>query len=345
MNFSTLFLQIIDQMDGERKRNAVYHLLRGKRSGQTIQDVSYYRLHPYFSIFPQLSLETYEQWIEPLFHKGWVVENEEGYVSIDRTRIPQLEKVSTHFNGWLYRGREMLFFERLALIVQTLSYQAYNERTFQPVTNDERIQQFVRSYYKREQLHREERRTLFYEALKQSLRKQPLGDRFAHLLVARLTGFRSAGQTWNQLAEREQLSIGDVRLLFVEGLHGWIPYVEQSPILAPLVEGVKEELVLTESAYRTNEWWRRGYSIEQLAKKRKLKRSTIEDHLVEIALVDPQFPLEQFMSRDRMERIRACIQKERTYRLRPIKRCVEEASYFEIRLVLAQGSGSNWNNY
>ena len=42
MNLSSILLTIISRIDGERTIYAGLHLLRGKRSGQTLQDVEYY---------------------------------------------------------------------------------------------------------------------------------------------------------------------------------------------------------------------------------------------------------------------------------------------------------------
>ena len=54
MNLSSLLLFIISRLDGERTIYAGLHLLRGKRSGQTLQDVEYYNLKPLFGILPKL---------------------------------------------------------------------------------------------------------------------------------------------------------------------------------------------------------------------------------------------------------------------------------------------------
>ena len=48
MDLSLLLLTIISRLDGERSIYAGLHLLRGKRSGQTLQDVEYYSLKDFF---------------------------------------------------------------------------------------------------------------------------------------------------------------------------------------------------------------------------------------------------------------------------------------------------------
>lgn len=54
MNLSTLLCVLFSKLDGEKTANAALHLLRGKRSGQTIQDVKYYDLKMFFGLLPKL---------------------------------------------------------------------------------------------------------------------------------------------------------------------------------------------------------------------------------------------------------------------------------------------------
>ena len=58
MNLSSILLTIISRIDGERTIYAGLHLLRGKRSGQTLQDVEYYGLKDFFGILPKLTART-----------------------------------------------------------------------------------------------------------------------------------------------------------------------------------------------------------------------------------------------------------------------------------------------
>ena len=66
MHFHQILLFIIHKLSGQRSENAPYYLLKGKKSGQTIQDVTYFQLHPFFSILPPLSKEDYDVAINEL---------------------------------------------------------------------------------------------------------------------------------------------------------------------------------------------------------------------------------------------------------------------------------------
>ena len=77
-----------------------------------------------------------------------------GYFSIEDNSIVHLtekgrDHVSTlpvyHFNGWDYRGKEMIFFARLSLVVQTVSNFKSGEKSFMPIQKDYEIQLFVKT--------------------------------------------------------------------------------------------------------------------------------------------------------------------------------------------------------
>ena len=71
-------------------------------------------------------------------------------------------------------------------------------------------------------------------------------------------------------------------------------YFDDFPFLRKIAENVKVSTYLTDSSVKTKQLFDRGMSIDEIATARKLKRSTIEDHFVEMSINDPQFPLSQF---------------------------------------------------
>ena len=60
------------ELDGERTIYAGFHLLRGKRSGQTLQDVEYYGLKAFFGIVPKLTVERFDEAAKLLRDWGFI---------------------------------------------------------------------------------------------------------------------------------------------------------------------------------------------------------------------------------------------------------------------------------
>nr|WP_239454509.1 helix-turn-helix domain-containing protein [Bacillus suaedaesalsae] len=103
-----------------------------------------------------------------------------------------------------------------------------------------------------------------------------------------------------------------------------------------------KKLTLTQSTEKTFELVNQGYSIEAIAKIRQLKKNTIEDHIVEIALSDEAFDISPYIKSDTFKQIEECIMRLKTNQLKLIKNSLEiPVGYFEIRLALAKVGSTN----
>src|SRR5699024_3524337 len=85
-----------------------------------------------------------------------------------------------------------------------------------------------------------------------------------------------------------------------------------------------------------------GHDLETISNLRNLKLSTIHDHIVEIALMDPSFSISPYISAKMQDRILSIVQKHQTKRLKEIKNYLQqeipetEVTYFQIRLTLSR---------
>jgi len=319
----------------ERTVSSPFHLIKGKKSGQTIQDIGYYGLYPYFAVMPQLDKGLYDQAVEGLYERGMLRKNED---VIDLTDLAiTSETPETPLNGWKYRGNETLFLKRLSLIVQTFSHISQKVNVFDPVINSEEIQNWVKVYLRKHNFRDVSVSREFKAQMMDSLDKAKVPEKHKMILMQRLSGLGYSGLTWEQIAANFGNTPLDAQLNVVETLHAWMQVIEQNryPLLSGLMEGVIQQSSLTESAQRTEKLFARGFSLEQIAELRQLKTSTIEDHFVELAMNDPYFNYSPFISEETYQAIVAISQDTQTKRLRDIKEKLPEATYFQIRLALA----------
>ena len=335
MLFPELILSVMKFLNYERTVSSPYHLIKGKKSGQTIQDVGYYRLHPFFSVLPKLEKSVYDQAVSTLYAKGYLLENEK-YIQLTEKAL-QWTSPSSFLDGWKYRGNEQIFFKRLSLMIQTLSHVHQREKTFDPVQTSEEIQLWTRSYLQRIDFRQREVYDRFKKEVELSLAKLPIGDQQKLILTLRLSGFGVSGLTWEQIASLIDLDPMDAQLQMVETLHVWMDSL--NAIEQPLLFGLLTDLVqissLTDSAQRTLKLFSQSYSLQEIAELRKLQTSTIEDHFVELAMNDPHFNYLPFVTEDMLKSIQKISSSQGTKRLRDIKIKVPDASYFQIRLSLA----------
>lgn len=339
MLFEQIVLSIMDKLNGERTISAPYHLIRGKKSGQTIQDVKSYGLTETFSLFPKLHKTTYDEVVKSMVDHKWI--------TLDHQFIPTLTEAGKAIknkqpdlalNGWLYRGNEMVFFNRLALLTQTLSHVAAENLSFVPVQKDEKIQRWVRTFLKDRPYTSSEFRHAIREELEVALDKARMRDLHRELIIYRLSGFQIPGYTWKQISSDRNEDPLDNQIRFIEGLHLLLKeiYSQTSyPLLRELSKDVRVLNPLTDSAYKTAELYRKGYSFEQIAKIRKLKTSTIEDHFVEMAMNDSAFDITPFIGNPDKENVIQALTRISSNKLRTLKEHFPNYTYFQLRLLLA----------
>jgi len=104
-----------------------------------------------------------------------------------------------------------------------------------------------------------------------------------------------------------------------------------------MAENIRIHNPLSGSAFQSAELFNNGHSIEQISKIRRLKMSTIEDHIVELAMNEPQFKVEQFVSNEDIKRVLTAVEDYNTRKLKVLHEIVPHLSYFQLRLVLARG--------
>lgn len=317
-------------------------MLRGKRSGQTIQDVGIFKLYPFFGLLPKLSRKKFDAEVDLLLAYSYITMQENGYYQMTELGSEKAsESFPYTFDGWHYRGNEHLFFARLALIVQSLSHQSAAVRAFIPIEKNESTQKWVREFlianhYQTKTLQR----TLLAE-IETSLTATNVDEALKETVIFRLAGYKQAGLTWQQLAFGQKLQELDVQLRYISSLHNWLnilyEYKEHYPILNQLTQHVRIEIPLTGSAFQTAQLFKQGYDIEQISQLRRLKTSTIEDHIVELAMNDDQFLVQKFVSEDDQALVHTAIENYNTKKLKVLHEVVPHLSFFQLRLVLAKG--------
>ncbi|AOV08089.1 helix-turn-helix domain-containing protein [Sporosarcina ureilytica] len=337
MNLSTLLCVLFSKLDGEKTANAGFHLLRGKQSGQTIQDVKYYHLKMFFGLLPKLPKPLFDEAINELVQLNHIV--------IDRSSILHLTEKGRklvqsarpfHFNGWDYRGREEMFFARLSLIVQTLSHFIAGEKRFMPAQRDIEVQQFVKKVLQGHPIEDPNFSHRLKTELRTAFEKSGMEEIQKVIFTHRLVGYQHTGWTWGQLENQIRMPALSIKLYYIESLHLLLKTIdrEKTPFLKEIAKDIKIASHLTESSENTKNLFDKGLSLEEIAATRELKLSTIEDHIVEIAMNDDDFPVEQFVSFEDRLKVQQKSVELKTKRLRLLKEAFPQLTYFQLRLIL-----------
>jgi len=344
-----IILYCLQQFNGERSPSAIYHLLQGKKSSQTLQDSKFFGLGFLFGVLKNVSREDIYKVIRTMEEKQLLLRvNERNYKLTKSGGLFLYEGLSKlplpkHLNGLTYNQETIVFWQRLSLVVQTVSNLLHN-RNFEPIHRHEESLRWLKRFIlsgKRE-LH-QLGKSLYLE-LEHLLSSLPEDE--ATVFILRLTSYERIGWTYEQIAiffERDPIYI---QLTFQHVLHYMLATLRKVPYRFPVLSGLLVEqsfsAPLTVSTKKTYELLLKGKTIEQISKVRGLKRNTIEDHIVEIAANIHDFSITPFVDDKTRKMIIYYAEKLRTKQLKKIKEALNgTVSYFEIRLVLAKRENMN----
>jgi uncharacterized protein YpbB len=335
------------QLNGERSIYSVYHILKGKKSSQSIQDAHLFQLNSFFLSLPNLSRDFFNRKVDELETGHFIRLNEESKAMLTekgKDTIKQAKSTSffpLHMDGLKYGDRANVFWRRLNLLVQVLSNHTHKETSYFPVQRSRSIQDWIKNFIREKSdrnllslsLHRELHKVL------SELEEDP------SILVFRLSGCGDYGWTELQTAEKLHLHVEEYRFRFLDLLHGVLAKLDRDKEIFPILSSIstvgEKQGNLTISTAKTFELYKQGHSIKEISKIRKLKVNTIEDHFIEIILTLNHFDTDRFIKPEELHDAASVMEELGTKRLKPIKDRLPHLSYFQIRIAIAKAGDRN----
>lgn len=336
-----IVLYCLYKINGERTIYAIYHLLNGKKTSQTIQDSRLFHLECFFNTYDELTRQQLEKIVEDLEKLHLVEKKSDQAYKLTKKGREQAEKIIHQYsslqllNGWKYQFTNV-FWERLTLLVQVISNIVHNETKYMPIQKNKDVQGWLKSYLRH--LSKKEIGPMLYNELENCLGRNT--DIDPAVVVFRFTGYDVIGLTEKQAAEVLAMDAVLYHYQFLCGLHGMIHEIalnkESYPLLGEILRDLYVDVPITESTRKTQELLNKGFQLETIAKMRKLKINTIQDHIVELALHIPAFDIAPYVDPHKQKKIIMATGQITSKQLRHIREQVQDADYFEIRLVLAK---------
>ncbi|WP_026700990.1 helix-turn-helix domain-containing protein [Salibacterium aidingense] len=343
-----IFLLLAEKIDQERSIQSLYHIMTGKKSSQTIQDIKWYRLTNYFYIFPYWKESDFMKEAEELLRNHFFSTRDNRVCITEKGRRQNAVFLAGYewpllFNGWQYGRSGPVFWKRLALYVQCISHSLAGNRTFLPVFEDPGVQQWLKTVWPKNKNEKLAAAEEMFRELHNCL--QWLSPLDAVLITYRLSGSGYTGLTFQQLTLLVQKDTDECYFRFQAAVHYLLEQAGYSKQLNRIAADLVQTSMLTNTTKKTLRYLNQNYSLYDIAFHRKLKTSTIEDHIVEIASEQADFPLEQYVSSQNQQLILYHSRRMQTMRLKAIKEAVQEEDidYFSIRLTLAYYGGHHGN--
>lgn len=340
--FHYLLFVCIQKIGTERSVSSIYHLLKGKKSIQTIQDGYLFELSFLFGIYPKLDRSAFDKEINILASQQYIHMNEENQVTMTEAGDEYYQQLAStyasfYFNGLEYGKLPEKHLQFLYLLSQTVTYLLSNQKHFIPIIDDYEVQQSVKTFLKKTTLSLDEILQTIYQDVHNLLVNYP--EEMSEIMVDTFTTIRQTGLTQYQLVDKHGFTVHDITLMMMSFAHELTRNYRNNHVFQPFIKFASEQRkskLLTHSAKQTLNMLMDGYSLQDIANYRKLRVATIEDHVIEIIYSDNRLDWHQFMSKSILEQIWNVIAKLKTVKLKTLKDALpKDITYFQIKLALA----------
>ncbi|MDY0396535.1 hypothetical protein RWE15_22265 [Virgibacillus halophilus] len=135
--FSVIIVHACLHMQHARSYTAIYHLLQGKKSIQTLQDAKLFDMESLLGVYKRLSIPDFKQELRELLYHGMIdygVENKKiiHVTELGKKRLEESNAKSllSRFRGMDFAGKDDIFILRLMLLIQTLTNSKKREYVF-----------------------------------------------------------------------------------------------------------------------------------------------------------------------------------------------------------------------
>ena len=290
-----------------RRAKGIFNVLRGRRTVSTLFAGLTSGWLELLDSWHGVPLEDFMAATAVLEEKGLLVSTEVGCWQLTATgqrhqsQLQQIRYLPQAFRVFQTTDvRRFMAVSQLAL--QVVSELAYHETHYYPVTTDPGVQAQVKRWLRQQSKPALENRV--YNALKAFLTTLSLPE-LATVFVQSLTGYQNPGATSEQLALQVNRQPLETTLMRTDVVCQWSLWLQAHqtdpmwPLLAPLIQ----PSAISNSAWQTYQAFLQTQQPALIAAKRRLKLSTVREHLLEVAIWMPTFPFEMVLSTELSEQL------------------------------------------
>lgn len=304
--YEEMFLLSLFSDQQAKKETSIYYILLGKRTASMLYRAIDYALEPVFGFSPKLNRVVYQQRLDALIKAGFVrfaEETKEGLLTPTGKEVLN-DYFSQHYQptylNWLTEGRTVLVFQKVVyFLAQILSEIRYNNKRYIPIEKNAAVQHWVKKWLSNQDLNFQDIGIQFGSEWKELLSQIEPDN--AAVIVHLMTGHDRIGFTKAQLAQKMEQDKTEVHMRLLDSLSFIAQLITKKPEKTPLLTSIWSEIArknnhgLSQSAQDTQRLLQQHYSIEQICSIRRLKKSTISEHIIELAIVDPNLNIAAFI--------------------------------------------------
>ena len=310
------------------KKTTLYQLLVGKHTTSVLCYAYFHDLLPLFSAFPSLNEEEFYQTLTKLSKRGRLEEEQQQISLAKKLHSSNLLQTPAFqpLNFFKFGRREEICWRSVRFLLQAASFLG-KETNYVPLENAPIYTQRVRTVIHQ---YDDSLPAILYRETAEIL--QALSKEHANLLAQTLSGYQQEGAAFFQLVTDKYRRHPWLDLYKSAAIHHFLAQVIKHPkyllykFLRPfLLQNYNQSMLQTRRLIQI------GWSLDKVMQERKLKKGTIQDHLIEWALADSAFPFSDFFTQKTKNELEKLPINSFAYPFKELKRDFN-ASFLEIRL-------------
>ncbi|WP_223877167.1 helix-turn-helix domain-containing protein [Lactiplantibacillus pingfangensis] len=321
-----------------RRPKALFNVLRGKRTVSTLFAGLTTDSLSLLGSCHGIPLVSFERATEQLVSDGWLKTTQPGYLQLTiagaaaQQRLKDTLYLPTAWEN--YQAADVRQFTAASqLALQVVSEAVHQQRRYYPITTDRHIQWQVKQWFRQWQS------PTLGQQIQQELTAflQTQTTELATVFSGSLTGFNFPGQTEQQLATQLDRQPLEIVVMRKDLSCHWVAWLKQQPTtpLAALLRPLLKVTPVSSSAWQTYQDYRASQNLTLVAQRRKLKLSTVREHLLEVAILWPEFPAAELLTPIRIQQLTGLFSENpriETWRFDTVQAAFPEIDFFWFRL-------------
>lgn len=335
-----LFLDAFSRQENQ-KLKTLYYAFTGKRTVSVLYNALKNDVASHTAFFPSLRLPQLEAILLRFCQEGVLEEREDAFSPTRRGRDMVSDFFSSHQR---LKNPDQLrftiivpkFAERSLFLLQVLSEVMYDNTDYLPVNNKPEDQRYLKWFLKNAKQPRKELAVAYGREWLDIVETAPV--EYPNIFLEQAEGHGLIRKTARQTAERHDISPAEVHVSWQQGWLAILGQLDKQPERFPLLTTIFQDLkksggLASASTQETYLLLEKGYTPDQIVKIRKLKSSTVHDHILEMAMVYLEFPFERFLSPERLLFVERRLGRQEPLEYVAIQEAFPDSAFFEGRLM------------
>lgn len=341
MNYKEYYLLSFFNLQEPTSSSQLLHIFQGKRTPSMLYLTEKNGWHHAFSQFKRITIEEIGETVQQFFQKEWLSPKEKGFVlteiGFNELELYFNQRYFPKVNRFTNLNIRSSFWERYQLFAQTFSEMTYENQHYSPVIKHPHHQENVRLLFRQ------------YPGQRKGLVKKWVEEQmflFTHLeeshsnaIIAQLSGHKRIGETKSQLQEYLEMDQLEYALFHQDIIEEILNLIEEKSEVLVLLYAIVYQLHretnygLSSSTYISYELLKQGFDIDNIASRRQLKENTIREHILEMAFVFYDFPIEKYIPQPIYHQLHKGFETIDNYTYRDAKEAMGHLEFMHYRLV------------